>query len=97
EIPPFALIFSAESSILNSNPFCIRIGMQYDFKQRWTEGSGFMLDVVDQYCWETHRKVITPSETGVAALRTFGICSNTRAGQPLRTHIHSGCIEIVFL
>ena len=71
--------------------------MQYDFKQRWTEGSGFMLDVVDQYCWETHRKVITPSETGVAALRPFGICSNTRAGQPLRTHIHSGCIEIVFL
>ncbi len=56
-----------------------------------------MLDIVDAYCWEEHRKVLTPAETGVPALRTFGVCSNTRAGQPLCPHIHSGCIEIVFL
>lgn len=56
-----------------------------------------MENVVDGYCWEDHRKILTSAETGIPALQTFGICSQNRAGQPLRTHIHQGCMEIVFL
>ena len=55
------------------------------------------LNSVDSYCWEEHRKILTPEESGIPALQTFGICSNNRAGQPLRTHIHQNCMEIVFL
>lgn len=40
---------------------------------------------------------MTAEQTGVAALQTFGICSNGRAGQPLYTHIHQDCVEIVYL
>ncbi len=56
-----------------------------------------MLNIVDSPCWEEHRKILTPSESGVAALQTFGISSSNRVGQPLRTHIHRDCVEIVFL
>ncbi len=56
-----------------------------------------MINVVDSYCWEEHRKVLTTAETKIPALQTFGICSQNRAGQPLRTHIHQGCMEIVYL
>ena len=54
-------------------------------------------NIVDPYCWDEHRKILTPAQTGIPALRTFGLCSNNRAGQPLHPHIHRGCIEIVFL
>ena len=56
-----------------------------------------VINVVDEYCWEEHRKILTSKQTGICALRTFGICSNNRAGQPLDTHIHRRCMEIVFL
>lgn len=56
-----------------------------------------MENIVDRHCWEDHRKVLTPVETGIPALRTFGICSRNRAGQPLRPHIHKDCMEIVYL
>mgnify|MGYP005760710971 CR=1 FL=1 len=56
-----------------------------------------MENVVDRYCWEEHRKILTPRESGVPALQTFGLSSLNRAGQPLGTHVHEGCMEIVFL
>lgn len=56
-----------------------------------------MLNVVDSYCWEEHRKILTPKESGIAALRSFGIYTSNQAGQPLQTHIHKDCMEIVFL
>ncbi len=56
-----------------------------------------MLNVVDSHCWEEHRKILTSKETGIAALRSFGIYTNNQAGQPLPTHIHKDCMEIVFL
>lgn len=56
-----------------------------------------MINVVDSFCWEKHRKILTSRESGIPALQTFGICSNNRAGQPLHTHVHNGCMEIVFV
>ena len=56
-----------------------------------------MINVEDPFCWEKHRKILTSRESGIPALQTFGICSNNRAGQPLHTHVHNGCMEIVFV
>ncbi len=56
-----------------------------------------MVDWVDAFCWLEHRKILTSEQSGIAALRTFGVCSANRAGTPLEAHIHKGCLEIVFL
>lgn len=56
-----------------------------------------MLDSVDSYCWEERRKILTPAQTHIPALRTFGICSKNHVSHPLLPHMHRGCIEIVFL
>lgn len=56
-----------------------------------------MENLVDLFCWEEHRKILTCRESGIPALQTFGICSNNRAGQPLHVHTHNGCMEIVFV
>ncbi|MGI5893789.1 MAG: helix-turn-helix domain-containing protein [Candidatus Merdivicinus sp.] len=55
------------------------------------------LNIVDSYCWEEHRKILTPVQTQIPALRTFGIFSNTHASRPVQPHIHQNCVEIVFL
>lgn len=56
-----------------------------------------MQNIVDTYCWSEQRKILTPLETGIPALRCFGLNTRQQARQPLAPHIHSGCMEIVFL
>lgn len=56
-----------------------------------------MLNIVDEYYWSEHRKTLTPKETGIEALKIFGYYTNNRADEPLETHIHENCMEIVFL
>ena len=56
-----------------------------------------MLNVVDKYCWDDDYKILTPAQTGVPALRTFGLDARRHASQPLTPHIHQNCMEIVFL
>lgn len=56
-----------------------------------------MLNIIDSYCWGEHRKILTSEQSQIPALRTFGICSNNHATQPLCPHIHQHCMEIVFL
>jgi len=53
-------------------------------------------NIVDDYQWTDHRKLLTPRESGVEALRCFGVNLRHQAGLPLQDHIHSGCMEIVF-
>ena len=56
-----------------------------------------MYDGVEGYCWEEHRKILSPAETGIPVLQLFGVDSSNRARKPLMPHIHRNCMEIVFL
>lgn len=56
-----------------------------------------MRSIQDTYCWTAQRKLLTPAQSGIPALPTFGIQSRTKAGFSLAPHIHAGCMEIVFL
>ena len=56
-----------------------------------------MLNIVNEYTWNEARKILTPRETGVAALSCFGMKFRQHAAQPLPQHIHRGCIEIVYM
>lgn len=56
-----------------------------------------MQNIVDSYVWSEQRKILTPAETAIPALRCFGISVRQQARQPLAPHIHQGCIEIVFM
>lgn len=56
-----------------------------------------MQNMVDSYLWSEQRKILTPKETGIAALRCFGINARQHARHPLASHIHRNCLEIVFM
>lgn len=55
------------------------------------------VDWMDDFCWEPHRKILTPKESGIPELRCFGLHTENHAGQPLYPHYHEGCIELVFM
>ena len=56
-----------------------------------------MESIRDTYCWTSQRKLLTPTQTHIPALLTFGIQSRTSVGISLTPHIHRDCMEIVFL
>lgn len=56
-----------------------------------------MKSIQDTYCWTNQRKLLTPAQTHIPALPTFGIQSRTSVGISLLPHIHQDCMEIVFL
>lgn len=56
-----------------------------------------MVNIVDSFCWEPHRKILTPEQSGIPVLRCFGLHTSKSAGLPLYDHIHKGCMELVFL
>lgn len=56
-----------------------------------------MIPVIDEPCWTPRRKVLSCAQTQLPWLQSFGIQSFDRAEKPLVSHIHPGCMEIVFL
>lgn len=56
-----------------------------------------MKKVVDSYCWQESRQVMTIKEHGIPGVETFGHSLSHRAGFPLETHIHPGCMELVVM
>lgn len=56
-----------------------------------------MVPLTDQFCWTPHRKILTAEQTQLPWLQLFGIQNSSRAEKPLESHIHPGCMEIVFL
>lgn len=51
----------------------------------------------DSFRCASRRRLLTPEQSMLPALPIFGIHSSNRAGLPLCSHIHSGCLEVVFL
>lgn len=56
-----------------------------------------MIPLIDEPCWTPHRKVLTPAQTQLPWLQSFGFQTSGRAETPLATHFHPECMEIVFL
>lgn len=56
-----------------------------------------MENIIDRYLWERHRKILTPTESGIPALQTFGINASNKVDHPLTPHYHKDCMELVFL
>ena len=56
-----------------------------------------MPELTTPFIWEKHRKILTPAETGIPALRLFGIYTGQQTLTSLEEHYHRDCIEIVFL
>lgn len=56
-----------------------------------------MVPLTDEFCWTPHRKILTAEQTQLPWLQLFGIQNSGRAEKPLESHIHPGCMEIVFL
>ena len=56
-----------------------------------------MIPLTDESCWTSHRKILTAGQTQLPWLQLFGIQNSGRAEKPLDSHIHPGCMEIVFL
>lgn len=53
-----------------------------------------MLEIIDDYCWEDHKKVITFDKHKVLGLKNLAYWSLSRAVPPTPLHHHSGIIEI---
>ena len=56
-----------------------------------------MNTMIDEPCWTPHRKILTPAQTQLPWLSSFGIQTSGKAEEPLASHIHPECMEIVFL
>lgn len=56
-----------------------------------------MISLIDESCWTPHRKILTPAQTQLPWLQSFGIQNSAKAEKPLDSHIHPDCMEIVFL
>ena len=56
-----------------------------------------MIPLIDEPCWTPHRKILTPEQTQLPWLQSFGFQTSGKAETPLATHFHPGCMEIVFL
>ncbi len=56
-----------------------------------------MLEIADDFYWTEHRKVLTAKESLLKAVPTFGYSSSQKAEEPIKEHIHSNCIEIVYI
>ncbi len=53
-----------------------------------------MLEIIDEYCWEKHNKVITLDQHGISGLKNFAHWNMPTASLPTPLHIHSDIIEI---
>ncbi len=56
-----------------------------------------MIPLIDEPCWTPHRKILTPAQTQLPWLCSFGIQTSEKAEKPLAPHVHPNCMEIVFL
>lgn len=56
-----------------------------------------MIFWIDAPCWTPHRKILTADQTQLPWLQSFGMQASSKTEKPLATHIHPGCLEIVFL
>lgn len=58
-----------------------------------TEGNG-MYEIIDEYCWEKHKKVLTYDKHQIKGLKNFAHWNLSRAIVPTPLHHHSDIVEI---
>lgn len=55
------------------------------------------VEIIETYCSQKHRHVLTNKETGIPALHIFGKQTNINATESLPPHFHRNCFELVYV